>query len=164
MFGMGTGGSLRLLSPETKLSLDAFAAAFLVSSVRPSIGLPTSFLRRRSGSPHSGPWRSRASHPQNRTGSIRSRPTKAFAPLSKLLTNQFFRASGRPLGRIPGSPSSFALRSAFRFTRSPVPFCLSPVPFFSDQALDRLVSSSSIRYRTSTDDLSTLSSSRGLTS
>ena len=27
MFGMGTGGSLRLLSPETKLSLDAFAAA-----------------------------------------------------------------------------------------------------------------------------------------
>ena len=32
-----------------------------------------------------------------------------------------------------------------------------------DQALDRLVSSSSIRYRTFTDDLSTLSSSRGLT-
>ena len=34
---------------------------------------------------------------------------------------------------------------------------------FCNQALDRLVSSSSIRYRTSTDDLSTLSSSRGLT-
>ena len=34
---------------------------------------------------------------------------------------------------------------------------------FLDQALDRLVSSSSIRCRTSTDDLSTLSSSRGLT-
>ena len=32
-----------------------------------------------------------------------------------------------------------------------------------DQALDLLVSPSSIRYRTSTDDLSTLSSSRGLT-
>ena len=32
-----------------------------------------------------------------------------------------------------------------------------------DQALDRLVSSSSIRYRTSTDDLSTSSSLRGLT-
>ena len=27
MFGMGTGGSLRLLSPETKRSLDSFAAA-----------------------------------------------------------------------------------------------------------------------------------------
>ena len=34
---------------------------------------------------------------------------------------------------------------------------------FSDQALDRLVSSSSIHCCTSTDDLSTLSSSRGLT-
>ena len=33
----------------------------------------------------------------------------------------------------------------------------------SDQALDRLVSSSSMRYRTSTDDLSTSSSLRGLT-
>ena len=28
MFGMGTGGSLRLLSPETKQSLDSFAAAY----------------------------------------------------------------------------------------------------------------------------------------
>ena len=37
-------------------------------------------------------------------------------------------------------------------------------PYSLDQALDLLVSSSSIRYRTSTDDLSTLSSSRGLTS
>ena len=34
---------------------------------------------------------------------------------------------------------------------------------FQDQALDRLVSASSIRYRTSTADLSTLSSARGLT-
>ena len=34
---------------------------------------------------------------------------------------------------------------------------------FPDQALDRLVSPSSIHYCTSTDDLSTLSSSRGLT-
>ena len=40
---------------------------------------------------------------------------------------------------------------------------LSQTFWLSDQALDRLVSSSSIRYRTSTDDLSTLSSSRGLT-
>ena len=35
--------------------------------------------------------------------------------------------------------------------------------FLQDQALDRLVSSSSMPYGTSTDDLSTLSSSRGLT-
>ena len=38
-----------------------------------------------------------------------------------------------------------------------------PCSLLLDQALDRLVSSSSIRYRTFTDDLSTLSSSRGLT-
>ena len=39
-----------------------------------------------------------------------------------------------------------------------------PYPVFSGQALDLLVSVSSIRYRTSTSDLSTSSSSRGLTS
>ena len=67
MFGMGTGGSLRLLSPETKRGLDPFAAAlldsvsrhsnclltchpfalasaFLQTSDRPSNGLPTSSL------------------------------------------------------------------------------------------------------------------------
>ena len=65
--------------------------------------------------------------------------------------------------------SAFGYRSAcpqaFRLaTRFPFPFCLLPFPFPLDQALDLLVSSSSIRYRTSTDDLSTLSSSRGLTS
>ena len=42
-------------------------------------------------------------------------------------------------------------------------FSLLHKPSGLDQALDRLVSSSSIRYRTFTDDLSTLSSSRGLT-
>ena len=41
---------------------------------------------------------------------------------------------------------------------------LSVFSDFSDQALDRLVSSSSIRCRTFTDDLSTSSSLRGLTS
>ena len=61
--------------------------------------------------------------------------------------------------------SSFGprVRFGFRSFALPVPCSLFPVPFFQDQALDRLVSSSSIRYRTSTDDLSTLSSSRGLT-
>ena len=39
------------------------------------------------------------------------------------------------------------------------------IPFFRfDQALDLLVSVSFMRHRTSTSDLSTLSSSRGLTS
>ena len=142
VFGMGTGGSLRLLSPETKRGLDPFAAAlldsvsrhsnclltchpfalasaFLQTSVRPSNGLPTSFTQRRFRLRYS-----RTSHPQNRTGCSASlRPTKAQLRFAHILSQTFFQ----------------------------------------DQALDLLVSSSSIRYRTSTDDLSTLSSSRGLT-
>ena len=138
MFGMGTGGSLRLLSPETKQGLDPFAAAFLLTSDRPSNGLPTSFERlslppsfsRQSAfelPPGFLLWLSLlpqlwASHPQNRTGWIVGCPTKASLQSSHSLTI-----------------------------------------ILQDQALDRLVSPSSMRYRTSTDDLSTLSSSRGLT-
>ena len=50
-----------------------------------------------------------------------------------------------------------------RLPAAPLRHSSSLFLFLQDQALDRLVSSSSIRYRTSTDDLSTLSSSRGLT-
>ena len=64
----------------------------------------------------------------------------------------------------------FVLSFCFESSASPFGsgFLLLHSPLFSlhsfqDQALDRLVSPSSIRYRTSTDDLSTLSSSRGLT-
>ena len=46
---------------------------------------------------------------------------------------------------------------------SPVHCSLLPSPSLQDQALDLLVSPSSIHYCTSTDDLSSLSSSRGLT-
>ena len=57
MFGMGTGGSLRLLSPEIGQGPNPFAAAwnavrsstlaaaFLVPSDRPSNGLPTSSVQ-----------------------------------------------------------------------------------------------------------------------
>ena len=57
---------------------------------------------------------------------------------------------------------SLRFGSAFTLLR----LCLLPaciISSFSDQALDRLVSSSCIRCRTSTDDLSTSSSLRGLT-
>ena len=70
--------------------------------------------------------------------------------------------SHKPLA--PGFSGSRSHRISFAhsFPRAlPVPCSL--FPSFQDQALDRLVSSSSIRYRTFTDDLSTLSSSRGLT-
>ena len=71
-------------------------------------------------------------------------------------TNHWLRDS--PVQGLSSSASLAVSRSLFLF---PVPFSL--FPSFQDQALDRLVSSSSIRYRTFTDDLSTLSSSRGLT-
>ena len=82
-------------------------------------------------------------------------PASALAlPPLPLLTNH--SGSGSGLGSGSAFASAFATASAF-----PVPFSLFPL--LQDQALDRLVSPSSIRYRTSTDDLSTLSSSRGLT-
>ena len=98
----------------------------------------------------------RASHPQNRTG-----PGSASArPRLPLL----------PFDILPHKPSGFGLAFAFGSRplafarlRSPTPYSLFPTPYSQDQALDRLVSPSSTRYRASTDDLSTLSSSRGLT-
>ena len=97
MFGMETGGSLRLLSPETKLSLDSTAAA-LSGSVGSAVEWPPDSLSALSQSfppgevgglpPTSavhtaaGGWlyrrvaatrplgRGAAGHPQNRTGII----------------------------------------------------------------------------------------------
>ena len=62
--------------------------------------------------------------------------------------------------------SGFVVRSLFRLGAVFLnfPFSTSNSSLLLDQALGLLVSSSSIRYRTSTDDLSTSSSLRGLTS
>ena len=148
MFGMGTGGSLRLLSPET---CGAGALCCRLSIERPLLqgfGVSAKHLRARSEAclrlapctlavparscdAALGPWGSRAPSKLHRD-EIPSGPTMAFRPLLETW-----------LPRPPLPPLSYQ--------------------FFQDQALDRLVSSSSIRYRTSTDDLSTLSSSRGLT-
>ena len=125
---MGTGGSLRLLSPEI---LDA-------------------------------------SHPQNRTGSSTLYVLTRNASFTRSTSLCFFLlVHTNPLTQGFGSGIRFSFRlSASLSARSTLPFSLLPSPFSLslDQALDLLVSSSSIRYRTSTDDLSTLSSSRGLTS
>ena len=81
-----------------------------------------------------------------------------FAFASVRLTMAPFRYSLRhSLLFAPPSGLSSALASASLHAS------LSFQIIFSDQALDRLVSPSSIHYCTSTDDLSTLSSSRGLT-
>ena len=95
MFGMGTGGTLRLLSPE-------------IWGLFTSLSLSLRTLKT--------------------TQEIRFRPRTGFQKPGFLHPD----------------------RSAVSQT-------------FSDQALDLLVSSTCIRYRTSSDDLSTSSSLRGLT-
>ena len=124
---------------------------FRSTSVRPSNGLPTSFEVLACSS--------RFSHPQNRTGwrLWSARPRRSLFLLRHSLTN---------LLASRGS-SSLRLRSPRLLSVPWLPstplFTLHSPHSFQDQALDRLVSPSSTRYRASTDDLSTLSSSRGLT-
>ena len=147
MFGMGTGGSLRLLSPETKLSLDSTAAA-RPGSVGSAIERPPDSL----------------SSLSQLTRTLKTAQGRAsFAPdqgassaLFETSSNQFFGFGSGLRFRFPPFPSRVP---SFSCSLLPFPYSL----LLQDQALDRLVSSSSIRYRTSTDDLSTLSSSRGLT-
>ena len=86
------------------------------------------------------------------------------------------RFGNRTASRLPASGFCFCRMLPHPQNRTGSRFHLPPDLGFSfraptkllllwllDQALDLLVSSSSIRCRTSTDDLSTLSSSRGLT-
>ena len=93
-----------------------------------------------------------------------------FSPLTFTFASPFGSAFHKPFLprswvsglfrlQVPRLALPFPVRSASPLL--PLPYSLFPL--LLDQALDRLVSSSSIRYRTSTDDLSTLSSSRGLT-
>ena len=171
MFGMGTGGSLRLLSPERSRApafccrafgfrqsafelppdLPSFRARFrLPPDVGSAVEWPPDFLSRAFAS------QLRASHPQNRTGrNVHLRLTMTSTSIPLTFSHKLSLVSVSGLG----------LRSCLTLSHSafPIPWSLFPNPSFQDQALDRLVSSSSIRYRTSTDDLSTLSSSRGLT-
>ena len=105
MFGMGTGGSLRLLSPETFLSVDSIAAAFLLSPL--AIKLARVF-------PYSALQLSFSPHLQNRTGCRRFRTlTKDPSALTRNSDILFFH-SGAHIP--PGSsllPSPFALLSLF---------------------------------------------------
>ena len=154
MFGMGTGGSLRLLSPEIWGCLVG-PLRFAPLSIRSAFA-------------------SLASHPQNRTGrsallgltmALRRFASTFPLPLWLRLRFRFSQITpGQVSGWVPALPLLPLLLSLQLLLRP----CLLPLPStcsltLQDQALDRLVSPSSIRYRTSTDDLSTLSSSRGLT-
>ena len=106
MFGMGTGGSLRLLSPEILCCPFRLLAAVLASAFQ----LPRSQL------------------------------------LVRFTVCTFKTAQEKRLT-----------------TRIDVSVYSTSLTQLSDQALDRLVSTTFIRYRTSSVDLSTSSSLRGLT-
>ena len=104
------------------------------------------------------------SHPQNRTGSLSLcsvRPRLPFATRFDIPRFAFCSRFQPRLLQIIFLWSQVSFSGFFRTLHASNPYSL--IPYFQDQALDRLVSPSSIHYCTSTDDLSTLSSSRGLT-
>ena len=79
-----------------------------------------------------------------------------------IVTGNFLAPAPSKLHRSELTSKLHTLEALFRSSQrfhSPLPRFLS----LPDQALDRLVSPSSTRYRASTDDLSTSSSLRGLT-
>ena len=139
MFGMGTGGSLRLLPPEIFLGFASRALNVFRFSLRAS---PPDFLL---AFPSAPSVRSSFRLPLSVPASLRS----SRAPLTFKTAQVFLTQRSASLASALPAPAVPA--SAFPFRAS------------LDQALDLLVSSSSIRCRTSTDDLSTSSSLRGLT-
>ena len=162
MFGMGTGGSLRLLSPERSgaPALRCRASSLRRAGLRSASRLPFQAL---ASALDFHPLLSLAASGFDTLCLAPSKPHRLdclwpdqdLIQSSHSLTNHSF-----------GFASTFAfgsLPSALALVRSPTPYSLFTTPCSQDQALDRLVSSSSIHYCTSTDDLSTLSSSRGLT-
>ena len=108
---------------------EPLAAAFLVPSDRPLNGLPTAFSQRRIWLSHKGLVSRTLKTAQ--VGDSVFRPTK---------TSTFSLRNFSLPDTISGVPADFSVHK----------------PSGLDQALDRLVSASSIRYRTSTADLSTL--------
>ena len=125
MFGMGTGGSLRLLSPETKLSLDSSAAArscHPVGHQRPPVCL-------RSDSRSSRPSVSHSSHVFRTLKTAQARDSvssdqDSFSSLIETLstsyTNHWLRDS--QVQGLTGPASLTVSRKLFLF---PVPFLRS---------------------------------------
>ena len=136
MFGMGTGGSLRLLSPETKLSLDAIAAA-LPGSVGSAKQRPPDS---RSSRPLWAPaFCCRASWFRRFGRTVWPRVFLSSAPLLALALS--CRAPSKPhreyhpTKMISETSSQISLsvpglRLGLRSFALPVPCSLLPVPFF----------------------------------
>ena len=97
-----------------------------------------------------------------------ARPTKTPHVILDIPGRQLWRPCGRLRFRFSQILSSrmdclcFVSSASFPWLPS-TPLSTLHSQLFQDQALDRLVSPSCMCYHTSTDDLSTLSSSRGLT-
>ena len=145
MFGMGTGGSLRLLSPEIVWLFSSLLSSALQRSLR--LRFSRTFKTAQDSQAASLPVAPLPS------GSACASP---FCPLCSrslrfplAIQDASFAVPQFPLP--PGLPrsSDFPAPQLFHW--------------LSDQALGRLVSPSFTRYRASTDDLSTWSSPRGLT-
>ena len=119
--------------------------------------------------------RSRFPFPRTlKTAQVRFRSAPSDQDFPSLLASTFPLRLPCPLLTGPSGFASLSNKSSLPVPGSvpssqvPLPLLLFTVhaslfPSLQDQALDRLVSSSSIHCCTSTDDLSTLSSSRGLT-
>ena len=168
MFGMGTGGSLRLLSPEIwgcqgpcSLCLLPRSRASLPFRLRSRFACALLLLQL--------PFRFACLSPRTlKTAQVRFRLAPSDQDFPSLLALTFLASLSALASSLAYSKSSFfglrfrsQVSSALSMLLIPIPYSL--IPSFQDQALDRLVSPSSIHYCTSTDDLSTLSSSRGLT-
>ena len=144
MFGMGTGGSLRLLSPEIVWLFSSLLSSALQRS--PRLRFSRTFKTAQDSQAASLPVAPLLS------GSACASPSVRFA-----------------LARFPLAIQDASLLLFLRFLCLPVLHRSSDFPapqlfhWLSDQALGRLVSPSFTRYRASTDDLSTWSSPRGLT-
>ena len=151
---MGLSRSLLALLPST---LSRF------SSVPPPHSLRSRFA------PASASLPLRLPFPRTlKTAQVRFRFPPSDQDFAPLLALTFLASLSALASSLAYSKSSFfglrfrsQVSSALSMLLIPIPYSL--IPYFQDQALDRLVSPSSIHYCTSTDDLSTLSSSRGLT-
>ena len=145
MFGMGTGGSLRLLSPEIVWLFSSLLSSALQRS--PRLRFSRTFKTAQDSQAASLPVAPLLS------GSACASPSVRFALARFASRSQFKTLPSLFL-------SSLCLPVLHRSSDFPAPQLLH---WLSDQALGRLVSPSFTRYRASTDDLSTWSSPRGLT-
>ena len=124
MFGMGTGGSLRLLSPETKQSLDSFAAArsrHPVGHQRPPVCLCSDSRSSRSSVSHSSHvFRTLKTAQARDSASSDQDSSSSLIETLCFLTNHWLRES-----QVQGSSEPASLTVSRKLFLFPVPFLRS---------------------------------------